>query len=87
MEDDKLCACGSAANWKEIGSTWMCVACRDRDVRKNIAELKEALAQMRRAEGALRMFDVGTKSIPELLSRLTDEIDKVEMDSRLLPRE
>jgi hypothetical protein len=79
MENERICACGSVADWKEIGSTWICVACRDRDVRKNIAELKEALARMKRAEGALRMFDVGTASIPELLSRLTDEIGNIEV--------
>jgi hypothetical protein len=78
MEKKRLCDCGSVADWQEIGSTWLCMACRDKDVRKTIAEFKEALAQMERAESALRMFKVNTMSIPGLLSKLSDEMHKIE---------
>ena len=77
MGNERLCDCGSVADWEEIGSTWMCMACRNKDVRENIAEFKEALAQMERIEKTLRMFKVGTMAIPELLSRLKDEINEI----------
>ena len=78
MGNERLCDCGSVAAWEEVGSTWMCMACRDRDIQKNIAEFKEALAQMERAEGTLRLLKVTTGSVPELLSRLREEIRKIE---------
>jgi hypothetical protein len=78
MGSERLCDCGSVADWQEIGSTWMCIACRDRDIQENIAEFKKALAQMERAEGNLHLFKVDTGSMPELLSRLREEIQKIE---------
>lgn len=80
MGNEILCDCGAVADWEEIGSTWICLACRDKDVRKNIDEIKETLAQMERLESALRMFKVDTRSIPELLGKLKNEINKIEAE-------
>lgn len=79
MDSGRLCDCGSVADWEEVGSTWICMACRDRDIQKDVAEFKEALAQLERAESALRLFKVNTGSMPELLSRLRDEIQRIEL--------
>jgi F0F1-type ATP synthase epsilon subunit len=70
MGNEKLCSCGSAADWAEVGSTWICVACRGREVNKNVDELKEALERLERAEKALRTLKVDTASIAELLGKL-----------------
>jgi len=78
MGNERLCDCGSVADWEEIGSTWMCIACRDKDIQRNIAEFKEALVLLERAESALRLFKVNTGSVPELLGRLRDEIRTIE---------
>jgi hypothetical protein len=75
MENERLCDCGSAADWAEIGSTWMCVACRDKDVKKNVGECKEALEKLERSAMALRMLKVDTTSITELLIKLKAEIN------------
>ncbi len=77
MEKERLCDCGSAADWAEIGSTWMCVACRGKEVNKNITELKEALERLQRAEKALRTLKVDTGSIIGLLGKLDAEINKL----------
>lgn len=77
MENERLCDCGSVADWAEIGSTWICVACRDRDVKKNLGEFKEALEQLERAAIALRMLKVDTISITESLSKLKAEINNI----------
>jgi hypothetical protein len=79
MENERLCDCGSVADWAEIGSTWICVACREKDVKKNIHEFKEALGNLERAERALHMLKVDTISITELLSKLRMEINNIEM--------
>jgi len=79
MENERLCDCGSVADWAEIGSTWICVACRDKDVRKNIYEFNEALGTLERVERALRMLKVDTISITELLSKLQMEINNIEV--------
>jgi hypothetical protein len=77
MGNERLCDCGSVADWAEIGSTWICVACRDKDVKKNIGEFKEALEQLERAAIALRMLKVDTISITESLSKLKAEINNI----------
>ena len=77
MENEKVCDCGSAADWAEIGSTWMCVACRGTGVRKNIIECKEALEKLERSATALRMLKVDTTSITELLIKLKAEINAI----------
>jgi hypothetical protein len=77
MENEKLCTCGSVADWAEIGSTWMCVACRGKEVNQNIDELKEALGKLERAEKALRALKVDTASIAQLLARLETQINAI----------
>jgi hypothetical protein len=77
MGNEKLCTCGSVADWAEVGSTWMCVACRGKEVNQNIDELKEALGRMERAERALRALKVDTVSIAELLVKLEAEINDI----------
>jgi len=79
MENERLCDCGSVADWAEIGSTWICVACRDKDVKKNIDEFREALGKLEQAERALHMLKVDTISITELLSKLKVEINDIEV--------
>ncbi len=79
MTDGKLCDCGSVADWEEIGSTWICTACRDRDVRENIITFKKALTQMATAESGLRLFKVDTSRIFELMSKLKDEVRFLEL--------
>ena len=78
MEKERVCDCGSAADWAEIGSTWMCVTCRDKDVKKNVDECKKALEELERLERALHTLKVDTTSITELLSKLNVEINKIE---------
>ena len=79
MENERLCDCGSVADWAEIGSTWICVACRDKDVKKNIDEFRETLGKLEQAERALHMLKVDTISITELLSKLKAEINDIEV--------
>jgi hypothetical protein len=79
MGNERLCDCGSPADWEEIGSTWICMACRDRDARKNLDELKETLGKLEQAEAALRLLKVDTLSVTELLSKLKVEIYKIEV--------
>ena len=79
MENERLCDCGSVADWAEIGSTWICVACRDKDVKKNTDEFREALGKLEQAERALHMLKVDTISITELLSKLKVEINDIEV--------
>jgi hypothetical protein len=77
MEKEKLCDCGSVADWAEVGSTWMCVACRGKEVNENIGKLKDALARLERAEKALRTLKVDTAPIAGLLGRLEAEINNI----------
>lgn len=79
MGKKRLCDCGSVADWAEIGSTWICVACRDKDVKKNIGEFKKALGKLERAERSLYMLKVDTLAITKLLSKLKVEINKIEV--------
>jgi len=78
MGKQRFCDCGSVADWAEIGSTWMCVACRDRDVKKNIDEFKNALGKLERTERALHLLKVDTFAITNLLSQLKVEMNKIE---------
>jgi hypothetical protein len=78
MGKQRLCDCGAVADWAEIGSTWMCVACRDKDVKKHMDEFKNALGKLERTERALHMLKVDTLAITNLLSQLKVEINKIE---------
>jgi len=79
MGKQRLCDCGSAADWAEIGSTWICVACRNRDVKKNIDEFKNALVKLERTESALHLLKVDTLAITNLLSKLKAEVNKIKV--------
>lgn len=79
MGSEKLCGCGSVADWQEIGSTWICVACRDKEVQKNIDELKNALKKMEEAEAELHKLKADTLSMPELLIRIKDELNRIQL--------
>jgi hypothetical protein len=77
MGKQRLCDCGSVADWAEIGSTWICVACRDRDVKKNIDEFRNTLGKLERTERALHLLKVDTLPVMNLLSQLKTEINKI----------
>ena len=77
MGKKRLCDCGSVADWAEIGSTWICVACRDKDVKKNIDEFKKALGKLEQTERALNLLKLDTLAITNLLSKLKAEINKI----------
>ncbi len=79
MGKQRLCDCGSVADWAEIGSTWICVACRNRDVKTNITEFKNALGKLERTESALRLLKVDTFAISNLLSKLNEEVNKIKV--------
>ena len=79
MGKRKLCDCGSAADWAEIGSTWICVACREKDVKKNIAEFKKVLGKLERTERALYMLKADTIAITNLLSKLKVAINRLKV--------
>jgi len=79
MEKKGLCDCGSVADWAEIGSTWICVACREKGVKKNVAEFKKALGKLERTERTLYMLKVDTLTISRVLSKLEAEINKIEV--------
>jgi len=77
MGKQRLCDCGSVADWAEIGSTWICVACRDQDVKKKIGEFRDALGKLEQTERALHLLKVDTLAIADLLGRLRAEINKI----------
>jgi hypothetical protein len=79
MAKKRLCDCGSVADWAEIGSTWICVACRDKTVQKNINEFKRTLEKLERAERGLYMLKVDTLAITKLLSKLKTELNRIEV--------
>jgi hypothetical protein len=79
LGQEKLCDCGSVADWQEINSTWICVACRDKEVQKNIDELKDALKKMEEAEAELSKLKAGTASMRELLIKLRDEVNRIQV--------
>ena len=79
MENERFCDCGSVADWEEIGSTWICMACRNKDVKKKADEFKEVLEKLELVEGALQILKIDTTSIKKLLGKLKDEINKIEV--------
>jgi hypothetical protein len=79
MGKQRLCDCGSVADWAEIGSTWICVACRNRDVKKNLDEFENALGKLERTERALHLLKVDTLAITNLLNKLKAEVNKIKV--------
>lgn len=68
------CECGSE-NWKEIGSTWLCMACKGEEYDNAMMDLKKGLERMKRAEQALRGMKVNTMSIRDQLDNLNREVE------------
>lgn len=68
------CACGSE-DWKEIGSTWLCMACKGKEYEKAVRDLKEGLEKMARAEQVMSGMKIDTMSIRNLLDNLNKEVD------------
>jgi hypothetical protein len=74
------CECGSETDWQEIGSTWICVTCRDEEIEKSMKELKDGLEKMERAERSMYKMKVDTLSIPDLLDNLKKEINRIKAE-------
>ncbi len=78
MEDERICACGSEADWEKVGSTWLCTSCRNKDLREKIDEFRGALDRLAVMGEAMYILKVDTTSINELLDNLRDEINRVD---------
>ena len=78
MEKEKICDCGSLADWEQVGSTWICLACRNKDARKKVNEFKVEVAKLELLERSLQILKVDTVSINELLNKLKAEINRIE---------
>ena len=74
----KKCECGSETDWKEIGSTWICMSCQGEEIEKSMRELKEGFEKMKRAERNMYDIKVDTSSVAGLLESLGKEVDKLE---------
>jgi hypothetical protein len=74
------CECGSETDWQEIGSTWICVACRGEEIEKSMKELRAGLEKMDQAERSMFKMKVDTLSIPALLDNLKKEINKIKAE-------
>ena len=68
------CECGSE-DWKEIGSTWLCMACKGKEYENAMRDLKEGLERMKRAEQVMSGMKINTASIRDLLCKLTKEVE------------
>ena len=68
------CECGSE-DWKEIGSTWLCMACKGKEYENAMRDLKEGLERMKRAEQVMSGMKINTASIRDLLRKLTKEVE------------
>lgn len=70
----RKCECGSE-DWKEIGSTWLCMACKGKEYENAMRDLKEGLERMKRAEQVMSGMKVDTMSIRNLLNNLGTEVE------------
>ena len=70
----RKCECGSE-DWKEIGSTWLCMACKGQEYENAMRDLKEGLERMKRAEQVMSGMKVDTMSIRNLLNNLHTEVE------------
>lgn len=73
----RKCECGSETDWKEVGSTWICMSCQGEEIEKSMRELEEGLEKMKRAERSMYEMKVDTSSIAGLLEGLSKEVDKL----------
>ena len=74
------CECGAETDWQEVGSTWICVSCRDEEIEKSMHDLKEGLEKMEEAELSLHKMKVDTLSIAGSLENLKKEINKIKVE-------
>ncbi len=74
------CECGAETDWQEVGSTWICVTCRGEQIEKALQELKDGLKKMEEAERSMYKMKVDTLSVPDLLSNLKKEINKIKAE-------
>jgi ferredoxin-thioredoxin reductase catalytic subunit len=73
----RKCECGNETDWKEVGSTWICMPCQGEEIEKSMRELKEGLDRMEQAERSLSEMKVDTSSVVGLLAGLSKEVDKL----------
>ena len=74
------CECGAETDWQEIGSTWICMTCRGEQIEKSVQELKDGLKKMEEAERSMYKMKVDTLSVPDLLTNLKKEINKIKAE-------
>ena len=72
----KKCQCGSE-DWKEIGSTWLCMACSGKEYENAMMDLKKGLERMQRAEQVMRGMKLDTMSIRDSIDNLNKEIENL----------
>ncbi len=74
------CECGTETDWQEVGSTWICMTCRGEQIEKSVQELKDGLKKMEEAERSMYKMKVDTLSLPDLLTNLKKEINKIKAE-------
>lgn len=72
------CDCGAETDWRETGSTWLCVSCRSEEIEKASGELKDGLKKMAQAMAGLQRLKVDTASLSGLIESLKREINRLE---------
>ena len=77
----KKCECGSE-DWKEIGSTWLCMACKGTEYENAIKDLKEGLEKMNRAEQVMSAMKIDTMYIRDFLYNLNREVENLNKQSK-----
>ena len=74
------CDCGEETDWQEVGSTWICVACRSDEIEKAVTEMKTQLEKMKQTVRGLQRLKVNTLPVAGLLHSLTEEITKIKAE-------
>ncbi|MEJ2697308.1 MAG: hypothetical protein P8013_11745 [Candidatus Sulfobium sp.] len=71
------CECGEVTDWMEVGSTWICRKCSEKEIRKSMNDLRTAFRKMSAAERSLSSLFVDTLTLPALLDNVEKEIKKI----------
>ena len=71
------CECGEVTDWIEVGSTWICRKCSSKEIKKTMADLRDAFEKIKGAERSLASLKVDTRALPILLDSLNKEIKKI----------
>lgn len=71
------CACGEVTDWIEVGSTWICRKCSEKEIKKSMAGLRKAFGKMQEAERSLAAMNVDTFALPTLFESVEKEINKI----------